>query len=85
MRWIGDLLKAKIAKETQSKFKVKHLLEWLKTWESGKRALYISDLPTLTKKFSKTSARWISRDKHLLEWSQHRKYCKYTLQIWHNE
>ena len=37
------------------------------------------------KKFSNTSACWITRNKHLLEWSQHRKYCMYALQIWHNE
>ena len=41
---------------------------------------------TLTKKkFSNTSACWITRNKHLLEWSQHRKYCMYTLQNWHSE
>ena len=37
------------------------------------------------KKFTNTSACWITRNKHLLEWSQHRKYCMYTLQMWHNE
>ena len=37
-----------------------------------------------TKKFSNTSAWWITRHKHLLEWSQHLEYCMYTLYIWTN-
>ena len=49
-------------------------------------AVYIISCHTLTKKqFSNTSANLIPRNKHLLEWSQHFKYCMYTLQIWHNE
>ena len=36
-------------------------------------------------KFSNNSAIWTTRSKHYLEWSYHRKYCMYTLQIWHTE
>ena len=38
-----------------------------------------------TKYFSNISANWITRNKHLLEWSQHRQHCMYTRQIRHNE
>ena len=47
--------------------------------------LYKIPIYTHQKKFSNTSACWITRNKHLLQWSKHRKYCMYTLQIWHNE
>ena len=36
------------------------------------------------KMFINTSTSRITSNKHLLEWPQHRKYCIYTLQIWHN-
>ena len=39
----------------------------------------------LNQKFSNTSASWITRNKYFLKWSQHGKYCIYTLQIWENE
>ena len=35
--------------------------------------------------FSNTSANWITRDNHLLEWWQHCKYCMYTLQWDHKK
>ena len=35
--------------------------------------------------FSNTSACWLMGNKHLLNCSQHRKYCMFSLKIWHSE